>query len=648
MQTDPIGSAIIRRMNTYEHVFSPFRFGKVEIKNRIATPPMLSCLATHDGFVTREMIDFYQRFAKGGAALVNIGDSAVDDQWGRAHYMQLNLGHDAVVGGLSSLVEAIHKYGAVASVEINHTGMLGDPAVMGREPIGPANMDQTLIDEVVENFAVAAERCLKAGFQTVMLHGAHGNLLAQFASARTNKRSDEYGGDLETRARFVREVLDAIRRRVGDRLALEYRVSGDEMVADGMHLDETIEFLRLIQDRIDVVHVSLGGIFDPNTIPFMSQPTYLPRCFNVHRAEKIRAALAVPVTAVGSIRDLAAAEEIIATGKADIVAMGRAHIADPDLVNKTRRGEEDDVRPCLRCSICGERPARYFPVRCSVNPVAGRETEYGHLRPADKIRKVVIVGGGPAGMQAAITASSRGHDVTLFEKESSLGGALRYAAAPAFKADMREYLEWLERKTLECGAEIRLGVEATAGAVVGLAADVLIVAVGAEPLIPDIPGVRGSNVVWAGDVDAGAAGTGETVVVAGAGLTGCETALHLAQAGKRVVLIDMLPEDQVAQDTTIAGRVALLGLLREHAVELKTEVTLAEITTAGAVVVGRSGERVELPADTVVLALGMRPLSDHARSFQAVAAETYAVGDCKAPRDVFAAVHEGFNVAAEA
>ncbi len=634
-------------MTLYEHVFTPFRFGKVETKNRIATPPMLSCMATPDGFVTREMIEFYQAFAKGGAGMVNIGDSAVDDECGRAHFMQLNLGRDSVIGGLSTLVEALQKWGALASVEINHTGMLGDPSVLGRDPIGPSSMDRELIDRVVDGFASACERCLRAGFQTVMLHGGHGNLLSQFASLRTNDRTDEYGGSLENRARFVIEVLDAIRGRVGDRLALEYRISGDEIVAGGMHLDETIEFLRLIQDRIDLVHVSVGGIFDPSAIPFMAQPTYLPRCFNVHRAEAIKKALGMPVTAVGSIRNLATADGIIADGKADIVAMGRAHIADPEIVNKSRRGEADDVRPCLRCNVCGERPARYLPVRCSVNPVTGREAEYKHLSPAEPKKRVAIVGGGPAGLEAALIASSRGHDVTLFEKDGSLGGALRYAAAPEFKADMREFLDWLVRKTSQSPAEIRLGTKATSAAIEALQPDVLILAAGAEPLVPDIPGIRGPNVVWAGDVDTGESETGRTVVVAGAGLTGCETALHLAQQGKKVVLIDMLAEDEIAKDASLAGRVVLLGLLRQHGVEFRTEVSLTEITSTSALVTNRSGDRVEIPADSVVLALGMRPLSEEVRSFQGSAPESYTIGDCRTPREIRSAIHEGFNVTAD-
>ncbi len=380
-------------MDKYQNVFSPFRFGNVEVKNRIATPPMLACMATPDGFVTKEMIEFYQSFARGGAGIVTIGDSAVDFDYARGHFGQLNLGDDRVVAGLSTLVEGIQKYGAKISIELDHSGRLSPPRVInGRNPIGPSpiptkgeemiaqmeggrivqvtEMNQDMIDQVIDNFASASYRCMMAGFEMVMLHGGHGQLLSQFVSPYSNKRTDNYGGSLENRARFVMEVLTAVRRKVGNRLALEYRISADELVPGGMHEEETIEFIKMIQDKIDLINVSLGGmIAEPKYIAYMAQPYYFPHAYNVHRAEKIKKAVQIPVTCVGSIMDLEMADKIIAEGKADIVAMGRAHIADPEIVNKTYRGEIDDIRPCLRCNVCGERPKDFFPVRCAVNPV---------------------------------------------------------------------------------------------------------------------------------------------------------------------------------------------------------------------------------------------------------------------------------------
>lgn len=658
-------------MNRYAHVFSPFHIGSVEIKNRIQAPPMLSCMADSGGYVTKDMIGFYRSFARGGTGMVTIGDSAVDFEYAHAHFGQLNLGDDRCIGGLSTLVESVQKYGAKISIELDHSGRLSTPAVLkGKNPIGPSpipskaeemaalmegrapnpvtEMDQAMIDEVIDHFAMAAFRCMRAGFEIVTVHGGHGQLLSQFVSPYSNKRTDNYGGSLENRARFVIELLTAIRNKTGERLALEYRISADEFVPGGMDEDETIRFLELIKDGIDLINVSVGGmIAEPRYLTHMAQPYLFPHAYNVHRAHRIRGALNMPVTAVGSITDLETADGIIRDGKADMVAMGRAQIADPELVNKTLRGETDDIRPCIRCNVCGERPKDFFPVRCAVNPIAGREIEYRCIPMPEKKKNVVIVGGGPAGMEAAIIASSRGHRVILYEERDELGGALRIASSPGFKGDMKRFMEWMIKKTVNSGAQIRLGTRATIDSIIDDRPDVLIVAIGAEPVIPDIAGVKGPNVVWAGDVDRGMAATGKRVVVAGAGLTGCETALLMSQEGKDVTIIDMIPETEIAGDTGIVSRIKLLEMLHEGGVQFKTQVKLEEITDKGVVVVDGTGKRIEVPADTVVLSLGVRTLREKAEEFRGLARELHIIGDCVRPRNLMAAIHEGFNITAE-
>lgn len=659
-------------MVKYKHVFSPFKIGNVELKNRIEMPPILPCSATPDGFMTREMIEFYRSFAKGGAAIITIGDTPVDFEYARGHFAQLNLGDERVIPGLSSVAEVIHAYGAKISIELNHAGRLAPPRVLnGRNPIAPSplppkteeiaatvegrrktqvtEMNQDMIDQVIDNFASACYRCLEAGLDMVMLHGGHGWLLGQFVSPYSNKRKDAYGGSPENRAKFVVDLLTAIRRRVGNRLALEYRVSVDEIIPEGMHEEETIEFLKMIEDKVDLIHASVGLIGDPRCTTRIIQPIYSAHAFNVGRAEKIKKALRTPVTCVGSIMDLATADRIIAEGKADIVAIGRAHMSDPEIINKTIRGELDDIRPCIRCNLCHERvaPPVSLPIRCTVNPVVGRELEYRYIRMREKRKTVLIAGGGPAGMEAALVASSRGHQVALYEKEKELGGALHYAAGPAFKSDMKKYLDWMIMKTQQAPVEIKLSTEATAVSIEAAKPDVLIVAVGAEPIIPDIPGVDKPHVTWAGDVELGKAKTGETVLIVGAGLTGCETALHLAQQSKNVKIFDMISEAEIAKDVASVSRPVLLQLLREHGVEFKTEVKLEEITDKCVLVIDRQGNRFEIPADTVVLSAGFKARRETVNSFRGLAPEVYVVGDCSSPRNLMAAIHDAFNVAVE-
>jgi 2,4-dienoyl-CoA reductase-like NADH-dependent reductase (Old Yellow Enzyme family)/thioredoxin reductase len=642
----------------YPHVFSPLKIGATVVKNRIEAAPMLSCLDS-EGLVSRDLIAYFQAFARGGAGIVTIGDSTIDYLNGRFHNGELNLGDDRIIGGLSVFAEAIQRYGAKASIEVNHAGMIA-ATQPGVRPIGPMTttftfrdhpypvlgLTKSMIEELIDRYAAACERALKAGLDMVMMHGGHGWMPALFASTMTNQRTDEYGGSLENRARFAIELLTEVRRRVGDRLAIEYRISSEELAPGGMKIDETIEFIKLIQDKIDLIHVSIGTVGEPK-YGMWSQPVYYSHNYIVPFAEMVKKEVSIPVTTVGSIMTVADAEQIIAEGKADIVAMARALIADPELVNKSFHGKVEEIRPCTRCCKCLDRPAFFFPVRCAVNPVAGREVEYRTIPRAEMKKTVVVVGGGPAGMQAALTASERGHKVILFEKDGSLGGAIRQASGLSFKYDLRKYMDWIAGKTLRSGVDVRLGVEATPDDVRAERPDALIVAVGAEPNTPGMVIDGNAHVVFAGDVDAGKARAGDTVLVVGGGLVGCETALHLAMAGKKVTIVDILDADRIAEEGGLTTRAMLLALLEDNGVVVVTETRVEEVRGDAVIVAGKEGSRRELPADTVIIATGYHARQEVAESFGDSAPDVFYIGDCRDARNILTAVHDGFNVAVE-
>jgi 2,4-dienoyl-CoA reductase-like NADH-dependent reductase (Old Yellow Enzyme family)/thioredoxin reductase len=653
---------------SYEHVFTPITVKGIDFKNRIETPPTLPFLASADGMATAELVAYHRAFARGGAGIVTVGDSGISLR-GKNHEGQLNLGTDAAIPGLNKLYEAISRYGAVASIELNHGGHntfvkgqrpLGASrlpsgleeqaaALEGRFPVTPVEMTEDDIAETIESFANAAWRCRAANFKMIMLHGAHGHILAQFLSPLWNNRTDRWGGSVEKRARFPLAVLDAVRKKCGPDLIIEYRISLDEKAPGGLGPDDVIEFLKMIEDKIDIVHVSAGLLSIPTLSHHMIQPLYMPHMYNVHYAEMAKKRTNLLVTTVGSILTLENAEKILADGRADFVALGRPFIADAELMRKSLSGRQEDVRPCIRCNWCAGRPRHTFlPTRCSVNPFAARGVEYpteNSIAKADKKKRILIAGGGPAGMQAALTGMKRGHEVFLYEMTDGLGGMLDTGSKLPFKGDLRKFLDWLISQTLECGATIKYGTEVTAAIVDGIKPDALVIAVGAVPFIPNVPGVERPNVHWAGDVDAGRAEVGKEVVVIGAGITGGETALALARQGKTVTILEMLGPESLGNGGSPIAVTGLFELLKESGVTIVPHTKMQAITDSGVRTINNSFREMEYPAESIVLATGMRARKEKVAELRRLIPETevYVIGDCLRPRTLAAATHEGFN-----
>lgn len=601
------------------------------VKNRIAMAPVGPLLA-RDGLATPELVEWGRTLARGGAAIVTLGESSVMPPAGPPS-LALNLGTDRAIAPLLKYTEAVHDAGARASIQLN-----------AHSETSPTDMPAEQIREIIRCFATAARRCREAGLDMVMVHGAHGQLISRFWSRKLNCRRDAYGGPPENRARFAVEIIEAIRQEAGDGLAIEYRISGDEFTPGGLKIDEQIEFARLIEARIDLLHVSAGHLFRTETLPYMIQPTYLPRGMNVGLATAFKKELKVPVAAVGSL-DVEMAEHVIAHGQADIAAMARALIADPDCVNKAARGQADSIRPCVRCNTCIDRTHGHrLPIRCAVNPRCGREAELVGPPPAAR-KKVVVVGGGPAGMETAGAAVETGHSVVLVEKSDRLGGILHAAAAAPFKADMKRYLDWAMRATLATpGLEIKLSTEATPAVIAAERPDTLIVAAGSVPVVAAIPGAAGENVFQAEDVVTGRQETGGKVAVIGAGLTGAETALYLAQSGREVYLIDRLSLEEAGAACPAISRTALHKMINDLNVRIIMEVEVESIDRAGVAIIDKNGRSSRISCDTIVLALGREPRRAAVAALAGLAPDVRVIGDCNSPRGTLSgAIAEGFS-----
>ncbi|MFA9495147.1 MAG: FAD-dependent oxidoreductase [Candidatus Bathyarchaeota archaeon] len=629
------------------------KLGPFTLKNRIQSAPM-GVYGTPEGYLTNEGVAYYELRAKGGAAIVTIGESMVDST-GTSHGRVTPLDDPGILPSLINTTDAIKRHGAIASIELLHAGTRSRTDRPDGAVYGPSagtsfygkqiiEMDEAEIERVVNAFSDAAEMAKRGGVQMCMIHGGHGWLLSQFLSPLHNQRTDQFGGSIENRARFVQMIIENIRKKCGSNFPIEIRLSGDEFTEGGMVLNETVELAKILDGKVDLIHVSATTFNDRTAGLRMFPSMFLPRGCNVYLAEEIKKVVKTPVNTVGSLNDPAQMEEILESGGADMITLGRALLADPYLPEKARKGNEADITPCIRCNYCISQSftpyVKYptFITRCVVNPVIGREYESQFVQVSSGKKKVLVVGGGPGGMQAAITASDRGHEVVLCEKSNQLGGALNYSEREYFKEDIKKLVGVLSRRVHNRPIKLMMETEVTPEFVGDIAPDVLIAAVGAEPFIPKIPGIMNRNVVVAAsmyDEDA----IGEKVVVIGGGQVGCEKGLHLAHLGREVTVLEML--EKAASDATYLHWLALMKEL-EKSVRLETSTKCTRITEEGVYAVNNGGDEMFFEADTVLLATGMKPRTHIVESLRNSALDFSVIGDCYQPGTVMEAIHYGY------
>jgi 2,4-dienoyl-CoA reductase-like NADH-dependent reductase (Old Yellow Enzyme family)/thioredoxin reductase len=639
----------------FPHLFQPGRIGRLEVRNRIIGSPMERNYCTAEGRVTQRYVDYMAARARGGAGLLYTEATYVDPR-GKGRTCQMGLHDDSLIADFSRMVRAVHRHGGVVGPELNYGGRVVQPWISGLESrapsvvpyagaggFAPRALDPGEIAEIVERFADAARRAAEAGCDFIGIHSAHGYLLSQFLSPCCNQRDDEYGGDLAGRMRFPLEVVGAVRKVIGSALPILYRISGDEHQDNGLSLRDVCAIApHLVAAGVDLVDVS-AGMYETNW--WITQPMEMPQGVLAPLAREVRRHVAVPVSVSGRITDPSVAEHLIASGTSDFVTLGRALHADPEFPNKARGGRTDEICTCIACNQgCSDMHSRGLPIVCLVNTTTGRERAYA-IRPTAAPKRIVVVGGGPAGLEAARILALRGHTVTLFERDEEPGGQMRLGRYLPGRQEFSGHLPWLADAAARAGVTLRLGIEATADHVLAEQPDIAIVATGSTPGLPAIPGILDSPVVDPYEIlRRPRAGIGRALVIGG-DIRGVAAARLLAEKGAQVLLVELSRE--LVTDIGMRSRRFQIGAL-----ESQPNVTIHLGTTVEALgersaVLWNGSERWEEPIDLVVPTRVLLPVTDVADALcdRLPSLEVHVIGDCDQPRTALEAIQDAAALA---
>lgn len=616
----------------FKSLFNAARIGSVPIKNRIVMPPMVTGFANIGGEVTSQLIGYYAERAKGQVGLIIIEGTYITEERGVA---RLSIHNDQMIPGLNDLTEAIHDWGSIVFDQLNHQGMV----LLKNMNIN--KLSRKNITCLLDAFRLGALRAKKAGFDGVELHGAHGYLISQFFSPMTNKRNDNYGGSLKKRVTFAKEAVQLIKKEVGKDFPVTLRISAEEKIPGGQTIKETLKIVKALENcGVDAIHVSMGHV--NGAIQWTIAPMSISKGWAIPMAEMIKTQLKLPVIAVGRINDPLIANEAVKKGKTDFVAMGRALISDPQLPQKLLNNEIDNVRKCIACNYCiGNRFLNNLRIKCAINSKVGKEFQPNVHQSFSK-KKILIVGGGPGGMETARILATHGHEIHLYEKEKELGGNLRYALMPPHKEELKNFLDYLRLQMQELKIRIKLGVRVNKDIIQDGGFDVIILATGSKPIVPKIKGINKKHVIFAKDVLEKRKKVGENVLIIGGGKIGCEVAEFIGKEKKKVSIIEV--KNTIAEDVEPITRTFQLERLNNLGVSIQLEKTVSHIYDGKVIMKDLENNDKEIMVDSIVLCVGYEPERALYEKYYTKKSNVFLVGDCKNSGEIYNAVHDAARV----